>query len=55
MNKKILIIGIDGYLGYALAQNLARDGYVVSGIDAYYRRQQVKEMNSFSAIPISSI
>ena len=54
MNKKILIIGIDGYLGYALAQNLARDGYVVSGIDAYYRRQQVKEMNSFSAIPISS-
>ena len=50
---RILIIGIDGYLGWSLAQHLGRKGYTIGGVDCYFRRLQVSEMNSISAIPIS--
>ncbi|KKN02882.1 hypothetical protein LCGC14_1113230 [marine sediment metagenome] len=50
---KILILGIDGYLGWPLAQYLANKGHEVSGVDDYSRRQFVKEMRSDSAIPIA--
>tara|TARA_B100000073_G_C23734117_1_gene571666 strand:+ start:762 stop:1949 length:1188 start_codon:yes stop_codon:yes gene_type:complete len=50
---KILIIGIDGYLGWPLTQYLASRGHVVGGIDAYFRRKQVKEVGGQSAIPIA--
>ena len=49
----VFIIGIDGYLGWALSQYLSAKGHVVGGIDAYFRREQVKEIGSQSAIPIA--
>ncbi|MCA0453020.1 MAG: NAD-dependent epimerase/dehydratase family protein [Chloroflexi bacterium] len=52
---KVLIAGIDGYLGWPLAQYLTQRGHVVAGIDALLRRQWVTEMGSDSAIPICSI
>jgi UDP-sulfoquinovose synthase len=51
----MLIAGIDGYLGWALAQHLTRRGHEVAGADALYRRAWVQEMGSVSAIPIASI
>jgi len=50
---RVLIVGIDGYLGWSLAQYLTARNHVVGGLDAYYRREQVKEMGSQSAIPIA--
>jgi UDP-sulfoquinovose synthase len=52
---RVLIAGMDGYLGWALAQYLTARGHEVGGIDAYYRRKWVSEMNSQSATPISSM
>ncbi len=50
---RVLIIGIDGYLGWSLTQYLSTRNHVVGGVDAYYRRNQVKEVGSQSAIPIA--
>ncbi len=52
---KVLIAGIDGYLGWALAQYLAARGHEVAGIDAMFRREWVDEMGSHSATPIASL
>ncbi len=52
---KILILGIDGYLGWALANFLGTKNFSVFGIDNFSRRKWVKEMNSISAIPVNSI
>ena len=52
---RILIAGMDGYLGWSLAQHLVRRGHNVAGADALYRRSWVEEMESVSAIPIASI
>lgn len=41
---RILIAGVDGYLGWPLALTLAGLGHEVGGIDAYYRRDWVAEM-----------
>lgn len=49
---RILIAGVDGYLGWALAQHLAEKGHVVAGADNYVRRDWVAEMGSQSATPI---
>jgi len=49
---RVLIAGMDGYLGWALAQYLTARGHEVGGADAYYRRQWVAEMKSQSATPI---
>jgi UDP-sulfoquinovose synthase len=49
---KVLIPGIDGYLGWSLAVYLAHRGHEVAGCDAYYRRDWVAEMGSQSATPI---
>jgi UDP-sulfoquinovose synthase len=49
---RILIAGVDGYLGWPLALTLAAQGHEVGGIDAYYRRDWVAEMGSQSATPI---
>ncbi|GAB1421940.1 NAD-dependent epimerase/dehydratase family protein [Anaerolineales bacterium] len=51
---RVFIAGIDGYLGWALAQFLTAKGYVVAGADGLLRRQWVEEMGSNSAIPIAS-
>jgi len=50
---RVLILGIDGYIGWALANNLLNDGYEVAGIDNYSRRTLVKRVGSDSLIPIS--
>jgi len=52
---RVFIAGVDGYLGWALAQYLVARGHEVAGIDMYYRRQWVDEMGSQSAIPIASM
>lgn len=52
---RILITGIDGYLGWSLTQHLASRGHTVGGADALLRRSWVDEMKSVSAIPIASM
>ncbi len=52
---KVFIAGIDGYLGWALAQYLAARGHKVAGNDMFYRRQWVEEVGSHSAIPVYSL
>jgi UDP-sulfoquinovose synthase len=49
---KIFIAGVDGYLGWSLAQHLARRGHAVAGADILFRRSWVEEMGSCSATPI---
>ena len=52
---KVLITGVDGYLGWPLALHLAKKGHEVAGIDNYLRRKLVGEMGSQSAIPIQKM
>ncbi len=52
---KIMITGVDGYLGWSLAIHLAKRGHTVGGIDNYSRRAWVGESGSQSAIPIASM
>lgn len=51
---KVFVIGIDGYLGWPLAQYLTARGHTVGGLDALLRRKWVEEVGSHSAIPIVS-
>ena len=52
---RVLIAGMDGYLGWPLAQYLTARGHEVAGADAFYRRRWVEEMDSHSAIPVAEI
>ena len=52
---KILIPGIDGYIGWALALKQLSLGNEVCGIDNFSRRKHVEEMDSWSAIPIPAM
>lgn len=52
---RVLVAGVDGYLGWSLAQYLTARGHEVAGVDAFFRRKWVAEMNSWSAIPIASM
>jgi len=49
---KILILGMDGYIGWALALKQLALGNQVCGVDNYSRRKTVEEVGSWSAIPI---
>jgi UDP-sulfoquinovose synthase len=49
---RVLITGIDGYLGWPLAQHLAARGHQIAGADIFFRRRWVGEMGSWSATPI---
>jgi len=49
---KILICGMDGYIGWALTLHHLALGNEVMGIDNFSRRKNVKEIGSWSAIPI---
>jgi len=51
---KVFIAGIDGYLGWALAQYLTEQGHEVAGADKMLRREWVEEVGSTSAVPIVS-
>ena len=52
---KILILGMDGYIGWALALKQLSLKNDVFGIDNFSRRKHVAEMGSHSAIPILDI
>jgi len=52
---KVFIAGIDGYLGWALAQHLTARGHQVAGNDIFLRRKWVEEVGSHSAIPVHTI
>jgi UDP-sulfoquinovose synthase len=52
---RVLICGVDGYLGWTLAQHLAGRGHEVAGIDDYSRRSWVAEVGSDSATPIATM
>ena len=52
---RVFIPGMDGYLGWALAQHLVARGHDVAGADLGLRRRWVEEMGSASAIPIASM
>jgi len=52
--KDVIVLGCDGYIGHALTLRLLESGYRVIGIDDYQRRENVKEMKSFSAVEIES-
>jgi UDP-sulfoquinovose synthase len=52
---RVLVCGMDGYLGWALAQYLTARGHHVGGADVFFRRKWVEEMDSWSATPISPI
>jgi len=52
----VLIAGIDGYLGFALARwLLARDDVEVAGIDGGFRREWVGEVGSTSVTPLAPL
>ncbi len=52
---RVLIAGVDGYLGWPLALHLAARGHQVFGIDNFSRRKNVRAMGSWSATPIQSM
>jgi len=52
---KILILGMDGYIGWPLTLKQLSLGNEILGIDNFSRRKNVEEMNSWSAIPILPI
>lgn len=49
---KVIILGADGYLGWALTLRLAKRGHEVIGVDNLYTRNAVKEVGSDSAFPL---
>ncbi|MCB9459821.1 MAG: NAD-dependent epimerase/dehydratase family protein [Anaerolineaceae bacterium] len=49
---KVFIAGIDGYLGWPLAQYLTSQGHEVAGADKMLRREWVAEVDSMSAFPV---
>jgi len=56
MNKKILICGVDGYIGWNLAMYLGvRNKVEIVGIDNFNRRNMVAEVGSDSLTPIQDI
>ena len=52
---RVLILGIDGYIGWALALHLVQRGHDVSGLDSFYTRRRVKEVGADSVLPIGSL
>jgi len=52
---KILIMGIDGYIGFPLAMRLLNRGHQVYGLDNYITRRRVSKVGSDSALPILSL
>jgi UDP-sulfoquinovose synthase len=52
---RVFIAGIDGYLGWPLAQYLTARGHEVAGADLFLRRSWVEEVGGHSALPIYSM
>lgn len=53
--KRVLILGIDGYIGWSLAMHLATRGHKVAGFDNLSRRRNVEKIGSTSATPIRGL
>lgn len=51
---KVMILGVDGYVGFPLAMRLIREGHKVSGLDNFITRKRVRKVGSDSALPIKS-
>ncbi|AKA48663.1 NAD-dependent dehydratase [uncultured archaeon] len=51
---KILVLGVDGYIGWTLALRLLSHGHEVIGADNYITRKRVNEVGSSSALPLMS-
>jgi UDP-sulfoquinovose synthase len=52
-DMRVMILGIDGYLGWTLALWLGGLGFQVSGIDNYARRVWVMEQGADTVVPIA--
>lgn len=51
-DMRVMILGIDGYLGWTLALWLGSLGCKVSGVDNYNRRNWIKERGAHTIVPI---
>ena len=51
---RVFICGIEGYIGFALANHLLARGDTVGGLDTGFRDQWVREVGSESAIPVQT-
>ena len=49
---RILVLGIDGYLGWPTAMYLSARGHAVAGLDNYARRSYDLELSTDSLVPI---
>lgn len=49
----VLILGVDGYIGFALAQHLLSKGWRVTGVDNFLRRLLVEGAGGQSVTPIA--
>lgn len=54
-DMRVMILGIDGYLGWTLALKLGSLGCEVSGVDNLLRRRCAREKGSHSIVPIASM
>ncbi|MFP4046064.1 MAG: NAD-dependent epimerase/dehydratase family protein [Candidatus Aenigmatarchaeota archaeon] len=54
-DMRVLILGMEGYLGWALALKLANHGFEVMGVDNHLRRETVSEKGSHSIVPIEDM
>ncbi len=52
---RVLILGVDGYIGWPLALRLIQRGHEVYGADSFFTRRRVREVGSDSLIPIKSM
>jgi UDP-sulfoquinovose synthase len=52
---RVLILGGDGYLGWATAMYLSRRGNQVAVVDNYFRRQASMELNREPLIPVPNL
>jgi len=52
---KVMIMGMDGYLGWPLSMYLADRGHEVCGVDNMLRRRMVREIDSHSVTPIKTM
>ena len=52
---KVLILGIDGYLGWPTAMYFSNRGHEVAGVDNYFRRNASLEHDSESLTPIPNL
>jgi UDP-sulfoquinovose synthase len=53
--KRVVVLGVDGYLGWATALHLSNAGHDVIGVDSLIRRQWDRECGTQSLIPIKTM